>query len=313
MVPMLDTRKSLASLWLTLLASGTLTACKPSSTHDRRRVMPELREQVGELPNSIRESSGVAVSRRQGGGGILWTHNDSGHENRLYAVNQQGDVLATFRVPGATNIDWEDIALGPCPGRSGWCLYIADTGDNLRRRDSVSIYIVPEPNVSVDGRSGVRDTEPARRVDFRYEDGPHDVEAMAVGPSGEILLVSKGLRSPIQAYALKPDELFTAGLVLRPKNDAGMLALRVMAPLVTGAAFSPSGDRLVVRSYTELFFYKLVDGVLVQEGDPCFFGAFEPVGEAVDFLDSRTLVMMSEALRRRPGPITLVRCPLRPA
>lgn len=311
MVLMLDTRKSLACLWLTLLASGTLTACKPSSTDDRPRVMPELREQVGELPNSIRESSGVAVSRRQGG--ILWTHNDSGHENRLYAVNQQGDVLATFRVPGATNIDWEDIALGPCPGRSGECLYIADTGDNLRRRDSVSIYIVPEPNVSVDGRSGVRNTEPARRVDFRYEDGPHDVEAMAVGPSGEILLVSKGQRSPIQAYALKPDKLFTADLVLRPKNDPGMLALRVMAPWVTGAAFSPSGDRVVVRSYTELFFYKLVDGALVQEGDPCFFGAFEPVGEAVDFLDSRTLIMMSEALRRRPGPITLVRCPMGPA
>ncbi len=310
MVLMLDTRKSLACLWLTLLASGTLTACKPSSTDDRPRVMPELREQVGELPNSIRESSGVAVSRRQAG--ILWTHNDSGHENQLYAVNQQGDVLATFRVPGATNIDWEDIALGPCPGRSGGCLYIADTGDNFRRRDSVSIYIVPEPNASVDRRSGVRNTERARRIDFRYEDGPHDVEAMAVGPSGEILLVSKGRRSPIQAYALKPDELFTAELVLRPKNDAGMLELRVMEPWVTGAAFSPSGDRVVVRSYTELFFYKLVDGVLEQEGDPCFVGAFEPVGEAVDFLDSRTLVMMSEALRRRPRPITLVRCPLGP-
>ncbi len=311
MVLMLDTRKSLASLWLTLLVSGTLTACKPSSTDDRPRVMPELREQVGELPTSIRESSGVAVSRRQGG--FLWTHNDSGHENRLYAVNQQGDVLATFRVPGATNIDWEDIALGPCPGRSGDCLYIADTGDNLRSRDSVSIYIVPEPIASADRRSGVQNTEPARRVDFQYEDGPHNVEAMAVGPSGEILLVSKGQRSPIQAYSLRPDELFAGELVLRPKNDVGMLELRVMAPWVTGAAFSPSGDRLVVRSYTELFFYTLVSGALVQEGDPCFFGAFEPVGEAVDFLDSRTLVMTSEALRRRPGPITLVRCPMGPA
>ncbi len=307
---MLDTRKSLASLWLTLLVSGALSACKPSSTGDRPRVIAELREQVGELPTSIRESSGVAVSRRQSG--ILWTHNDSGDENRLYAVNQQGDVLATFRVRGATNIDWEDIALGPCPERAGKCLYIADTGDNFRRRDSVSIYIVPEPNVSAD-RPRDQNTQPARRVDFRYENGPHDVEAMAVGPNGEILLVSKGQGSPIQAYALKPDELFTAELVLRPKNDAGISELRLTAPWVTGAAFSPSGDRVVVRSYTELFFYKLVGGALVQEGDPCFFGASEPVGEAVDFLDGRTLVMTSEALRTHPGPITLVRCPIGPA
>ncbi len=125
--------------------------------------------------------------------------------------------------------------------------------------------------------------------------------------------MSKGQRSPIQAYALKPDELFTAELVLRPKDDAGMSELRVMAPWVTGAAFSPSGDRVVVRSYTELFFYKLVGDALVQEGNPCFVGAVEPVGEAVDFLDGRTLVMTSEALRRRPGPITLIRCPMGPA
>ncbi len=307
---MLDAYKSFASLWLALFVSGTL-ACERSSSERGSRVSPELLDQVGELPSLLRESSGVAVSRRQDG--ILWTHNDSGNRNRLYAVNQRGEVLATFRVREAANIDWEDIALGPCPMHTGECLYIADTGDNLRRRETVSIYIVPEPDVPPDALGDLRDTEPARKVDFRYENGPHDVEAMAVAPSGEILLVSKGQRNPIQVYALQPNELTTSELVLRPMNHAGMLQLRLRAPWVTGAAFSPNGDRVVVRTYTELFFFTLVGGALVQEGAPCFFGAFEPVGEAVDFLDGKTLVMTSEALPRRPGPITLVRCPIGPA
>lgn len=305
------TRKSLAPLGLALLISVTLPSCQQSSPEGRPRVTPELLEQVAELPSLLHESSGIAVSRRQDG--ILWTHNDSGDENRLYAIDLTGEVLATFLVRDATNIDWEDIALGPCPRVPRECLYIADTGDNLRRRESVSIYIVPEPDVRRDRPSDSQETEPASKVDFRYEDGPHDVEAMAVGPSGDILLVSKGQRSPIKAYQLLRDDLFNSPLVARLKNDPGLRALQTSASWVTGAAFSPSGDRVVVRTYTELFFYEVVGGTLVQEREPCFFGAFEPVGEAVDFMDASTLVMTSEALRRRPGPITLVRCPTGPA
>ena len=304
-------RKSLAPLWLALLVSATLPSCERSSFEGRSRVSPELLDQVAELPSLLRESSGVAVSRRQVG--ILWTHNDSGDENRLYAIDLTGEVLATFLVREATNIDWEDIALGPCPGMPQECLYIADTGDNLRRRESVSIYIVPEPDVLRDRPSDIQETEPASKVDFRYEDGPHDVEALAVGPGGDVLLVSKGQRNPIKAYQLPGDDLFNSQLVARSKNDPGLMALRMSASWVTGAAFSPSGDRVVVRTYTELFFYKVVAGALVQERDPCFFGAFEPVGEAVDFMDASTLIMTSEALGRRPGPITLVRCPTGPA
>ena len=305
------TRKSLASLGLALLISANCLSCERSSPEGRSRLTPELLDQVAELPSLLHESSGVAVSRRQDG--ILWTHNDSGDENRLYAIDLTGEVLATFLVRNATNIDWEDIALGPCPGVPHECLYLADTGDNLRRRESVSIYIVPEPDVLRDPPSDSQETEPASKVNFRYEDGPHNVEAMAVGPSGDILLVSKGQHNPIKAYQLLRDDLFNSQLVARPKNDPGLMALRTSASWVTGAAFSPSGDRVVVRTYTELFFYKVVAGTLVQEREPCFFGAFEPVGEAVDFMDASTLVMTSEALRRRPGPITLVRCPTAPA
>src|SRR5437588_13008164 len=76
------------------------------------------------------ESSGVAVSRAHPG--VLWTHNDSGDGPFLYATDLQGRDRGSLLVPGAHAVEWEDIALGPCPraaGSAGARVYIAATGD----------------------------------------------------------------------------------------------------------------------------------------------------------------------------------------
>ncbi len=87
---------------------------------------------------------------------------------------------------------------------------------------------------------------------------------------------------------------------------------RALGRQVTGAAISPSGRRLVIRAYLELRFFRLPEeGPPVPEGAPCFLGVLrEPQGEAVDFLDERTLVLTSEAGFGRPGGIAAVRCPI---
>ncbi|MEE8094413.1 MAG: hypothetical protein V3T47_09280 [Gammaproteobacteria bacterium] len=211
----------------------------------------------------------------------------------------------------AENRDWEDIAIGPCPRRNGDCLYIADTGDNLHRRETVSIYVIPEPEISFSERGLLRDTEHIQKIDLRYEDGPQDVEAMAVGPRGEILLVTKGRRGPIHTYVISRLQLLAGPeTIARSRIDPGIQRLRMLGRWVTGAAISPSGKRAVLRTYTELFFYTYDEsGSLVHHGDPCFIGASEPQGEGVDFLDENTVILTSETLLGRPGPITLVRCP----
>src|SRR5258707_8791364 len=56
----------------------------------------------------ITESSGLAASRCQND--VLWTHNDSGDDAFVFAINAAGDSLGTWKVPNAKNIDWEDIA-----------------------------------------------------------------------------------------------------------------------------------------------------------------------------------------------------------
>src|SRR5690242_3521759 len=101
----------------------------------------------------IGESSGVAASRRVPG--LVWTQNDSGNPPFVFATDTTGASRGTFGLRGAQNLDWEEIALGPCG--SVTCLYLADTGDNREQRPFATIYRVPEPSLPA--------TQPRQRVD----------------------------------------------------------------------------------------------------------------------------------------------------
>ena len=251
------------------------------------------------------ESSGVAVSRDHPG--ILWTHNDSGDGPYVYATNLEGADLGRFRVAGARAVDWEDIALGPCLGAPATCLYIADTGDNEARRRNAALYIVPEPDLDAVPRRSA--TAPARRIALTFRGGPRDVEALAVTPDGTVLLVSKGRTGPFEVFRLEREELTNDTVEVAPWTELPIEPRRALGRLVTGAAVSPDGHTLVVRTYTELFFLALD----VRDGLPltssCWLGLVEPQGEAVDFLDDRTLVLTSETALGRRGGIAKVQCP----
>lgn len=272
---------------------------------------PSLVERTGTLRSPpITESSGVAVSRRHPG--VLWTHNDSGDGPMLYATNLTGADLGRYLVPGATNYDWEDIALAPCPEARRDCVYIADTGDNGERRRTVTLYLVPEPAAPprpTDGDEPARVTARARAVRVKYPDGAHDVEAMWVEPDGSVQLVSKGTSGPMMRY-LVPRSAFDHDSAMAVRVERlPLVPQRALGRLVTGAALSPNGSRVVIRTYTELFFFRRGrDGRLTEEGPPCWLGTLDPQGEGVAFLDHSTLVLTSEGVLGHPGTIHRIRC-----
>jgi hypothetical protein len=290
-------RRARAVLLATALLCASLASAEPPSI-----------ESLGRLPVALAECSGVAASRSQPG--VLWAHNDSGGGPRLFAISPSGEVLARFLLDGVRAVDWEDIALGPCPGADEPCLFVADTGDNLEERRSVTIRIVPEPTVGPKPVAQTRTIAPRHSVRVRYADGPHDVEAIAFDPAGNVLLISKGQRSPIRVYRIARADLAKEA-ALAELADLDTVAPRTwLGGWVTGAATSPEKQRLVVRTYTELSFYRFADGgKLVRDGSPCELGFVEPQGEGVDFLDEHTLVLISESRGGRPGEILRVRCP----
>lgn len=269
---------------------------------------------MGTLGRELRESSGLVASRHHPG--VLWTHNDSGGDPAVYAISLRGVELAVFRVRHARNRDWEDIAIGPCleTVRDTDCLYIADTGDNAGRRSSVDLYIVTEPQPpDTSRRKLVRgDTERASRVRLAYRRGPTDVEALAVSPGGDAVLVSKGRDGRIDVFQIDRRSLQIAAETGDPitLRSSGSLAIptRSIADLVTGAAYSRSGARLVVRTYRDLYFYRRANGGFQLDGSPCRVGAVEPQGEAVDFLTEDSLVLGSEGLGGFPATLYRVKC-----
>ena len=277
---------------------------------------PRVLQELAPLPPELREASGLAVSRTQPG--VLWAHNDSGDAPMLYAINEKGALVARVAVLHAVAIDWEDIAGGPCPedGATTHCLYIADTGNNNRSREVLTIVVIAEPSIA--GADPARPlTANARSFRFRYPSQPEDAEALAALPNGDLTVVTKGRTPTISffgfskadvARALTSREVLTA----RFEGESGISPDQGLGRWVTAAAMSPDGTTLAVRTYSEIFFYTLEAG---PKGDhwrdlrrPCFLGEVEPQGEAMDYLDENTLIIGSETSQGRQGVLHRVQC-----
>ncbi|HEX6644814.1 MAG TPA: hypothetical protein VF037_09050 [Gemmatimonadales bacterium] len=250
------------------------------------------------------ESSGLAASRAHRG--VLWTVEDSGNEAEIHAIDTAGAVLGTWRVKGARNRDWEAVSVGPCGDRT--CVYIADTGDNAERRDSVMLYRVVEPARLVGG-----ELEVDGALALEYPGGARDVESLAALPDGGQLLVSKGRKGPVEAFRVPASAWRARAAVAEPLGaielpDAGL------AGLVTDAALHPDGHTLVVRTYASLHFFRIGERgapAPVPGVPPCGILGLELQGEGVTWLDEGTLALSGEAAYGMPGTVSVVRCPWR--
>jgi len=267
---------------------------------------------LGVLPETLHESSGLAVSRAHPG--VYWTHNDSGDEPRFYAIDDSAHLLGTWNVAGARAEDWEDISLGPCPGSDSnpahACVYLADMGDNNRQRKKHEIYVVDEP----DPADALRTVPLRGRLRFRYPDVAHDAEALAVHPDGGLVVVTKGRTPTVLLYRLDAAQVADAVaadtvITLPPGTVLPIAPNWSVGRVVTGGDFSPDGTVLAVRTYSEIFFYRWpIQGRPMEADTTCFLGALEPQGEAVAFDESGALLLTSESLGGRHGELLRVRC-----
>lgn len=149
-------------------------------------------------PSPIVEASGLAISSADSG--FMWLVNDSGGAPDIYLTSTAGTYRGKVTVQGTKNIDWEDLASFSLAGQN--YLLIADTGDNASQRDSCTLHILREPSLPVARENLDAIAHPAWQIQFRYEDGPRDCEAVAVdAKAGKILLISKRTQPP-QIYEL---------------------------------------------------------------------------------------------------------------
>ncbi|MBA4284272.1 MAG: hypothetical protein C0434_01915 [Xanthomonadaceae bacterium] len=141
---------------------------------------------------ALDELSGLAVSKADPT--VLWGHNDSGGRAELFRIGVDGSDLGRLRVSGARAYDWEDISAFEWRGKPA--LLIADVGDNKAARHSVTLYAVSDP-----GRGG-RQARLLWQLDFRYDGGPRDCEAVTVDQADHSVLLLTKREHPKRLYRL---------------------------------------------------------------------------------------------------------------
>ena len=147
----------------------------------------------------INEASGLAASQLSTN--VLWTHNDAGDTNRIFAINGQGVFLGSFTLAGATNVDYEDIAIGkgPVPGTS--YIYVGDIGDNAETRTNIKLYRTAEPVVSATGGDQSATLTSVDIITLNYPDGAHNAETLLLDPlSGDLTIVTKHTTNVNRVY-----------------------------------------------------------------------------------------------------------------
>jgi hypothetical protein len=246
----------------------------------------------------IDEASGIAVGITSPG--VVYVQNDSGDSARFFALDaHSGRTLAVYDVPGATNVDWEDIAVAPDAAGTP-SLWLGDIGDNDAVRTQIEIYRVPEPKVSLDGNGATLSTGVPEVWRLRYPSGAVNAESLAVSPGGRAYLVTKSLTGSSSVYAVPPSSdggrlqtlsrigRITFGITgtANPFSVAGQLT-------ATGAALSPDGTTLVVRTYSDAYFWRVGAGgvaaaltvapVRIPLPD-------QPQGEGITFDGARVLI-----------------------
>ncbi len=195
---------------------------------------------VGKVQSdSLRELSGIAASRRNPG--VLYVHNDSGDGPRIYALNEKAQLLGACTIKGASERDWEDIAVGPGPDPNRDCLYVGDIGDNGGKRPEIIVYRVPEPKPDAATPFGPMTIGPADTIRLVYPDGPRDAETLLVDPlTRDLYVISKRELLP-KVYRAAYPQSTTQQIKLEH------VAILPPGTFPTGGNVSPDGRRVIVR------------------------------------------------------------------
>lgn len=267
------------------------------TTNQTQPVIPVKPVVKAQLPSVLYESSGIAQTRP----GTIWSHNDAGHENQLYAFNISGQLLRTITIGHATNTDWEDLAVDDQKR-----IYIADTGNNFNMRQDLAIYRIPDPETSAG------DTINAEVIRFSFEDqtafpppaqnANFDVEAM-VWHGDSLFLFTKDRSSPLSGftklYALPAEPgTWTAKLM-----GSRYMGYTIASALVTSADIDPETGTLALLVKERLVLFRNYPGNRFFEGEVTEY-PFVPLpgqAEAIAFTSPSSLLMTEEGTVTNSG------------
>jgi hypothetical protein len=293
-------RSDSSSTWIFPISIVLLVGCWPLCLPGQEAKDSPSLTQLGILESDeIRESSGICRSVEYPA--AYWTHNDSGNGPNVFLLSAEGKTLANVKLKGAVNQDWEDICNAKIEGEP--FILIGDVGDNKARRKFCRLYIFKEPRIELGSDSEKIELDSFRCLEFEYDNGPRNCEAIAFDElSQELLLVEKiGLRdAPAQSgvFAIQ---------LQNSAQEQRLKARRIGAVGIRGAtamSLSPDNNWLVIRNYVNAHLYRRTVGQTWPEAlannQPALVGLpIQRQGESICFTaDSKSIIVTSESKRQ---------------
>lgn len=196
------------------------------------------------LPKEVCETSGLFFHN-----GRLWTHNDSGGEPILYALDiTTFDIVQRITLDNATNKDWEDLCT------DGVNVYIGDLGNNRGDRKDLCVYRLPLSSLPDNGDA----TLSAECINFRYSDqtdftsrklNDFDCETFFV-TDDYLYLLSKSWETGItRLYRLSKEPGNHVAELVNSFNSQG---------LITGADYDRENHILVTVGYMKTLWWPFI-------------------------------------------------------
>ncbi|MFV2085143.1 hypothetical protein [Micromonospora sp. LOL_021] len=302
-----------ATIAVGLLTIHLLAPAGPAMALPAQDPSPPAAQQVtpGEpvceiIDERLREISGLVATAD--GYVVVNDSTEIDSNERVFFLDSSCDVANAVRYP-TPPLDPEDLAISP----DRQTLWIADVGDNPtadERRATIALWSLP-----ADGS--------AQPVIHRlsYPDGPHDAEALLIADDGTPLIITKetgpsGLYRPIEPLRsdnTDPVPMERVGELELPTTSTPNLFAAAGRLTVTGAARSPDGSRIALRTYADAFEWDLpADGDIVTTlttERPRATPLTDPFGESIAYSpDGTTFLTISDVATLDEGtPVEILR------
>lgn len=279
----------LKSIFYKILLLSLISSCS-SSSHKELKILYKL-------PKSLKEVSGIAIANQS-----IWVIEDSGNENHIYSLNQQGKIKNEIALPSTKNIDWEDLSTD---FRGN--LYIGDFGNNENRRKDLCIYVINEEalnNKSIDSLSKITFNYPEQtKFPPKKKKLLYDCEAFFEW-NGYFYLFTKNRSNPFDGTSL----------IYKIPNSKGNHNAELVATFttclndknctITSAAISPTGTKVVLLSHDSIWLLEGFESDYFTKGKVAKLELNHiSQKEAVCFKDESTLLIADEKNNKQDGNV----------
>ncbi|TDW48662.1 hypothetical protein EV144_103178 [Flavobacterium sp. 270] len=271
--------------------SIALLACQQQSDTDFKTLYS--------LPKKLKEVSGIAYFPENK---LLYTLEDSGNKNAIYAINTEGKLNKTITITNATNVDWEDIT----KDKKG-NIYIGDFGNNANERRDLCIYKVAKSELNKENAvseykisfSYPEQTEfPPKKKELFY-----DVEGF-FEYQNYFYLFTKNRSKNFDGTAFIYKILNAPGKQKATKIGEFKTCNNYNHCVLTSATISPDGKKVVLLSHDKIVLFKNFKGDAFHKGTQTelMLGNFTQK-EAIVFKDNNTLLIADEKTNKVGGKV----------